>query len=53
MMFSDTWDDVKRRKNDFVSKTNIFSFLSVHAAPLKPLDMALERLLTGITDIKS
>ena len=53
MMFPDTWDDVKRRKNDFVSKTNIFSFLSVHAAPLKLLDMALERLLTGITDIKS
>ena len=53
MMFRDTWDDVKRRKNDFVSKTNIFLFLSVHVAPLKPLDMALERLLTGITDIKS
>ena len=33
MMVPDTWDDVKRRKNDFVSKTIFFVF---HCAKRRP-----------------
>ena len=52
MMVPDTWDDVKRRKNDFVSKTIFFLFFTLQIAPLKPLDMALESILTGVIDVE-
>ena len=41
-MFPDRWDDVKKRKNDFVLKVKKRKKFSVHTPPLKPLDVAME-----------